>query len=130
MEIVVSDPPLMDQIDAKFKVSGKPVIFAWNGKIYNPQGIYIPVQLIAHEKIHSDRQDNNPEGWWAKYIVDDEFRFFEELEAHLQELKVFEGIYTDRNVRARYKHNLAVRLSSALYLNVVSYPDVMRILNV
>ena len=74
MRIVYESPPLFDEISARFKLPPKGVIFAWGDIIYNPSRIDIPHQLIAHEAVHSRRQDGDPEGWWRRYLVDDVFR--------------------------------------------------------
>ena len=50
MEIVRDFPPIYDEIKTVFPMSGRGVIFAWGNKIYNPSGVYIPLQLIAHER--------------------------------------------------------------------------------
>ncbi len=63
MRVVHDYPPLMDEIDAKFHVRGKPVIYAWGTTIYNPSNIDVPPQLIAHEAVHGQRQGRDVVGW-------------------------------------------------------------------
>jgi hypothetical protein len=79
-------PPLFDEIDAVFGVRGKPILFAWGDKIFNPAGVTIPQELIAHEAVHGKRQ-GDVVGWWRRYLVDPEFRLAEELPAHVAEFK-------------------------------------------
>ncbi len=76
---------MFDQIDRKFHLAGKPVIFAWGDRIYNPARIDIPGQLLAHEAVHGQRQGNDVRGWWKRYIKDAEFRLAEEIPAHVAE---------------------------------------------
>lgn len=116
MEVITEYPPLIDMIDAKFKVRGKDVIFSWGDKIYNPKRVPVPVELVAHEKMHGLRQGNDIEGWWTRYCDDDEFRLVEEVMAHAAEyLCVTRSIGINRNTRRRVFAVTAGRLANPLY---------------
>lgn len=56
MRIVKAYPPLIDEIDAAFKVRGRSILFAWGDIIFNPAGAAVPPELVAHERVHGDRQ--------------------------------------------------------------------------
>lgn len=73
------------EIDAKFHIADEPVIFAWGDTIFNPSVIAVTPSLLSHEAVHGRRQGQDVEGWWHRYIDDDQFRFDEEVLAHRAE---------------------------------------------
>jgi hypothetical protein len=109
-------PPNFEQVRAAFpKADGEGVIFAYDGNIYNPGGKPIPPALIAHESVHLDRQKvTGADMWWDMYLNDNEFRYTEELLAHVAEFKV-QRFDNDRNVGARLLMVTALRLVAPLY---------------
>lgn len=133
--IVVHDrPPLWDLIDAKFKVAGKPILFAWGERIYNPMGVNVPKELHAHEEIHGERQvafgnallgvfaapEHCVEAWWREYIKSPEFRLAEEIPAHRAEYLSVCKRHADRNYRAKALSMIAMKLAAPLYGNLVT----------
>jgi hypothetical protein len=122
--IIVDRPPNFDQILAAFPDADKPgVIFAYGEHVYNPSGGEIPAALLAHESVHCARQhrfsynldrEMTPELWWEQYLTSPEFRYQEELLAHVVEYKVQVGDL-DRNMRTVLLHSTARRLVAPLY---------------
>ena len=128
MRIVRDYPPLMDEIDAKFHVRGKPITYAWGTTIYNPLNLVIPPQLIAHEAVHGQRQGRDIVGWWRRYIDDVAFRLAEEIPAHRAEyLNLVEG-QPNRQQRRQALKITAKRLAAPLYGRVVSRTQAAMIL--
>jgi hypothetical protein len=127
MEIIVDRPPIYDQAAKVFPLQGRE-IFAWGDKIYNPGGYVIPQWLIAHEQVHKGQQEDHgsPETWWAQYLVDVEFRFQEELDAHRAEFRSFCQHNKDRNKQAMYKRTVAKKLAAPLYGNMITVFDAVR----
>lgn len=127
MEIVIGYPPLYAEIAAKFDLSNRKVIFAWGDTIFNPSGMEIGPELLAHEAIHGYRQlitealcaeGKGPtpvEQWWGRYLRDESFRYEEELIAHRAEYRVLIAGEKDRNKQARLLSRTATRLGSSLY---------------
>lgn len=113
--IIIARPPNFERIQDAFPKSVNPgVMFAYAGNIYNPSGIVIPPELIAHEEVHLKRQESfGADNWWNLYLVDSEFRYYEELLAHVAELKAF--MIGDRNAKARGLMRTACRLIAPLY---------------
>jgi hypothetical protein len=113
--IIVGRPPNFEQIQAAFPDAGKPgVMFAYDGSIYNPSGIVVPPALIAHEKVHLTNQKHvGADYWWEKYLTDSEFRYCEELLAHVAEFQMQRT--RDRNFVARLMVHTALRLIAPLY---------------
>ena len=115
--IIIERPPNFDRVLAAFPDADKPgVIFAYGDNIYNPSGITIPHALLAHEGIHLIRQRDGEtaDSWWEKYLTDDEFRYREELEAHVGEYGS-QAPQLDRNYRAKLLMATAHRLIAPLY---------------
>ncbi len=128
-EIVIDKPPIYEEAAAVFPLNGRE-IFAWGDTdtIYNPGGHNIPEYLIEHEKEHF-RQHRDYGGsmpWWARYLVDAEFRYEQELEAHQREYRAFCAMYKDRNKRALYLMRIAKRLTSPLYGSVGTAKEARR----
>lgn len=128
MRVLKENPPLFEEITKSFPISGRDIIFAWGDTIYCPSGGNIPRQLLAHEEVHGKRQGTDVLGWWGKYLVDPEFRFSEELPAHIAELKCYFEFTKDRNSRAVYLSQCATRLASPLYGGLVKFPAAMKLL--
>jgi len=82
-------PPNIDAIDAAFHTrNAYGVIYAYGNTIYNPFKVWLAPFIIEHEKVHLERQGDDPAGWWDRYIKDEEFRYTEELLAHRREYEV------------------------------------------
>jgi hypothetical protein len=134
MQVVRARPPLFAEIDAVFKIAGKPVIFAFGDAIYNPHGVAITPEILAHEAVHGRRQREGAdgvEGWWRRYLRDPAFRLAEELPAHRAEYAEFCANNRDgaaRNGRRLALHHIAARLASPLYGRLVSYDEARRLI--
>jgi hypothetical protein len=116
--IINERPPNFEAIRIKFpKAEGYGVLTAYDGHIYNPSGIVVPPALIAHEEVHLNRQrDAGPTLWWERYLIDSEFRYHEELLAHVAEYECLAPSHSpDRNVRSALLMHTACRLTAALY---------------
>lgn len=114
--IIVARPPNFDVILAAFPNATKPgVIFAYDGNVYAPSGGTIPPALLAHEEVHLKRQTlHGADLWWDHYIRDHEFRYHEELAAHVAEFQALK-IGNDRNAGAALLMRTALRLVAPLY---------------
>jgi hypothetical protein len=116
--IIAARPPNFDAILKAFPDADKPgVIFAYGDDIFNPGGHEIPSALLAHERVHCSRQQapQGAERWWYLYITDAEFRYREEVLAHIAEFLDQNQRCRDRNDRARLLQSMARRLIAPLY---------------
>lgn len=84
MEIINQPPPNFSEIKQYFDVEKYKPVFCYGNKIYNPYKHDIPVDIQIHEEVHSKQQAeySSPEIWWTKYILDQDFRKSQELEAY------------------------------------------------
>ncbi len=123
MDILVAQPPNIWEIREAFPLTGQE-IFCWGDIIYNPSNGKIPSWLIAHEQVHQRQQGDDPQAWWDRYLIDTEWRFKQELEAHRMEYNVFcispAGL-NQRNRKRAFLKSLARRLSSPMYGRVATY---------
>lgn len=115
--IKIEWPPNIEQIAAVFPDADKSgVLFAYGEDIYNPSGVLIPQPLLVHEYRHCARQFQiGAMYWWDQYIADPEFRYTEELLAHVEEYKAQLKVLKDRNARAKLSMRTASRLIAPLY---------------
>jgi hypothetical protein len=125
-EIIVAEPPLIDEIDEAFDVRGKPILFAWGRRLYAPHSTSISVPLLQHEAAHGLRQLNFPSidvdldeeariiAWWRLYICDPHFRLEEEKWGHLAEYRSMCRT-ANRDERRKNLAIVAAKMSAPLY---------------
>ena len=124
MFVLRAYPPNYYSITARFPFAvERGVIFAWGDTIYNPSGGPITPALLAHERVHGERQGTDIEGWWNSYLTSSAFRLEEEIVAHRAEFRNFRRNHADRNQRAKYLRDCAARLASPLYGGLISAAD-------
>lgn len=143
MHIRIAYPPNMADIDKVFptvkdQCTKRGIFFAYGNTIYNPSGHVIPIELIAHECVHSLQQMNMPtvvacstssvELWWAKYLFNKEFRFEQELAAHQIEYDKYTLDNPGRMFRRRYLAACAERLAGPLYGRLVKKDEAKRLI--
>ena len=120
--IVIAEPPLYSHIVEAFGVRpGDGVIYSWGDTVYNPDGVPIPPQVLAHEAVHGERQGTSTVAivqWWKRYIESPRFRLAEEIPAHQAELKWWLE-YGNRAERRAAVKVVAKRLASPLYGRLV-----------
>lgn len=129
MIIVNEPPPNYDEIVAAIPAAKNyGVFFAFGNRIFNPDNVSLDASLIAHERVHGDRQGDDPRGWWRRYLDDQQFRFAEELIAHCIEWQHVRDNGGTRNERRAALAMIAKRLSSPLYGSLVSFESAKRMI--
>lgn len=121
--VVTGYPPVYEAIVKKFpEVANMPfVVVTYDGKLYNPSGRELPPYLVTHELVHVKQQEfNGPNVWWELYLLSDEFRLSQELEAYRAEYKHFCQLSKDRNERHSFLNYIATNLSGPLYGNLMT----------
>ena len=115
----VSDqlPPNYSDIASTFQLSGFNAVFTYGDTLYNPTGLEVSEDLMAHEEVHA-KQQTNPEEWWSRYLVDPEFRLSQELEAYKAQYKWFSD--KPRPERRWFLREFAKNLSSKLYGGIIN----------
>lgn len=120
MKIVKAPPPNAVAIERVFPgVTSRPgVIFCYGRIIYNPSGVTIPLQLLAHEAVHSLQQEKSSvENWWTNYFYHESFRYDQELEAHRVEYECYRK-FNNRSFSRQYLLAISERLAGPLYGSV------------
>lgn len=133
--IIVNDrPPMWDLIDKTFKVAGKPILFAWGDRIFDPERVGVTREMHSHEEIHGERQmyykparedeakfNWQPvEQWWLRYIAEPAFRLAEEIPAHRAEYLSFCKRHRDRGACSKMLTYIASKLASPLYGGLIT----------
>ena len=122
VEVIYGEyPPIIDQIKEVFPLANENTIFAYGEKIFIPSGKKIPPEILAHEKVHCERQLKiGLKEWWDKYLVDQHFRFQEELIAHQVEYQFLRGLYPGAHRKHAILEHVAKKLSHEIYGNLCS----------
>lgn len=128
MKTVIGRPPewIWERAHKMFKIDDDLTTYAYGDTIFNPAGLRLPIELVAHEEVHGLQQRNTEggaEGWWIRYFNDPVFRAAQEAEAYGRQYAVLCMRVKDRNQRAIYLHQLAELLSSGMYGVNVSTSD-------
>lgn len=121
-------PPNYEEIKTRFDIEGKPVVFTYGDILYNPHEGGIPPHLIIHEKTHTKQQGNNPKEWWDRYLIDDKFRFDQEVEAYRNQYKFFKETTKDRNAVAKFLFKIASDLSGEIYGNLCTHTEAQQLI--
>lgn len=124
MVIAKAPPPNAEAIEKVFPgvTSGeRPIFFCYGTTIFNPSGADIPLQIIAHEAVHSLRQSDwgHLEDWWYHYLYEPQFRYEQELAAHKWEYQFFRML-NNRHFSRQYLTGIAERLAGPLYGNMTT----------
>lgn len=131
MTIERGHPPNIDKIVARFGpvVMNPGVIFTYGTTIWNPSGRPLSNALMRHEEVHARQQALvGVEEWWDRYLRDDEFRFLQEMDAHVAEWKAVLDGESNRAHRREMLTIIAKRLSGPLYGRLATYDNVKRML--
>lgn len=123
MKIIKGVPPNFDKLNKKFHITDG-AVFTYGDRLFIPSGRRPSVDLIAHETVHSQRQQN-PKKWWNKYLKDPKFRLDEELVAYRAQYQVFKKVHKDPNQRVNFLTKVAGDLSSPLYGSIISFQKAM-----
>lgn len=121
---------MFDEIDAKFHVAGKDVLFCWGETIYSPVARSIHPSIIAHERVHMLQQgivEEEIRTWWRMYIADDLFRLACEIPAHKAEYEWYAE--APRPERRHALTFIAKKLAAPLYGNLISLEMARRVIS-
>lgn len=122
-KVEVGRPPNFEQIAAVFPLAQRSTtIFAYHDTIFmSSEGIMLPPQLVKHECVHLQRQQElGVETWWERYLADYAFRYNEEVHAHRAEYQELVRIESNRNMRRHHGRVVTKRLMAPLYKFKVS----------
>ena len=126
MKFSTDKPAIFDRLHEAYGVEwGGTLVVAYGDTIYHSKPL--DPSVIVHESVHLSRQES-PVQWWESYIRNKDFRFKEELLAYHAQYDFLKDTIKDRNELARHLWRLATDLSGAMYGNIVSHKDAMRLI--
>jgi hypothetical protein len=135
MNISNEYPPIWNKLRRakEFGIDISRTIFTYGGTIYNPSGVELTDDLIAHESVHEKQQSAmgffGPSRWWDKFIADPKFRFEQELEAYRAQYQVAKKAISSRERLSSYLFTIARELASPTYGNMnLNVPEVTRLI--
>ena len=127
MQIKQELPPNYEAIKKVLKIT-KNTIYCYGDIVYNPSGLPIPDDLMAHEEVHSKQQgEYGIKLWWDRYLDDKEFRLSQEVEAYKAQAKYTLDNYS-RPRRREIKKDIITHLSSDLYGNLITKEEAKKII--
>lgn len=128
MREIVEYPPIYDRARQLFDIDRRAVVFAWDDAIYNPRGVILTPDLIAHEAVHGEQQRRygSPEQWWERYLTDPKFRLEQEVEAYRVQYATFCHKNKNRQQRFDLLKRISADLSSPMYQCDITFGEAMR----
>lgn len=124
IEVIDDRPPNFAAIVRFFPEAVKPgVIFAYGGKIYAPGRTALTPALQAHEQVHIERQGEDFDAWWNRYLIDPAFRLEEEMVAHRAEYQAYCRRHQEPGKRHEALKRMAERLASPLYGGLITHGE-------
>lgn len=128
MKFSKEKPPVYEACHEKFGVSwSNGIIFTYGDTIHCKFKLH--PQKIAHESVHVKQQlEYGVEKWWERYLIDEQFRLEQELQAYGAET-----IWIQKNVRdfkdqVRRIEDIVKDLSSFTYGNIISAEEARQLL--
>ena len=129
--VVLAFPPIYSEIAAVFRIhERRDVIFSFGSRIYNPYGVEIPAEIIAHEALHGARQGKGESqvlDWWKRYMEDPTFRLVEEIHAHRVEYRWLLEHGNRRESRSALPR-ISAKLAGTLYGRLVTPQQARKLL--
>lgn len=124
MRIVHAFPPNYLAIRRALGRPPEHAIYCWEDVVYNPSRTFVSDALLAHESVHSAQQAKiGVERWWSIYLAVSDFRFGQELPAH-----VAEWLATSEAERESALVPIADRLASKMYGSLCSKMEARRLI--
>src|SRR3990167_5474813 len=123
MEIVHSRPLIYDKIIAAGMKPSDTVVYTVGNKLFNPSGARITDDILAHEETHEFQQGDNPDVWWDRYLIDQEFRVSQEAEAYGAQYAFICRQVRDREKRHKVLVELAYALSGDIYGRAIKHME-------
>lgn len=124
MKVLNEKPPewIMSGCLSQFRINVERTFWTYGDTIYNPGGIDIRDDIMAHEEQHEKQQaEIGKDEWWKKYLTEPRFRLEQEAEAYGVQYKYYCRRVKDRNQQDRFLRSIASQLSGPLYQLALSH---------
>lgn len=114
-KIINAYPPNYADILASGCKPDEKTLYPFGEVLYNPSGQDIRPDILYHEHIHQIQQNNQPEIWWQKYLLDPLFRAEQEIEAYAKQVMWVKEKTKDTEFAEYGIEESAHKLSSEIY---------------
>jgi len=122
-------PPNWPELEKAFGVKWGEVVVTFGDTCYCKESL--SDDLVEHESLHVTQQtgyDGGPTAWWARYMIDPEFRLSQELPAYKKQFNFIRKKVKDRNQRHKIAVQIAKILSGKTYGNLGNFDTILRAL--
>jgi len=124
IELIYDYPPMyQDILDYGMKPNPN-TIYTYGKIIYFPFGgeenSTLPQDIVEHEKIHMIQQENDPDLWWGRYLVDKYFRLSQEVEAYAAQYQYLCKYQNNKEKQNKIALNLAGILAGPVYGDLIA----------
>lgn len=110
--------------DVKNQTNG---VFSYYPDVYNPSGVELRVETLAHEEIHLNQQEEmGVKIWWKRFLTEPHFRFQQELPAYRKDYQTFKKYNKGNQQHFDYLRYCARQLSSPMYGDIITLSEAMR----
>lgn len=124
LPIVKDFPPNFEIISLAMPKAGRDHTYSYGGKIYNPSGKELPVEIQYHELIHWEQQQEmgGSDAWWNEYCINPDFRLDQEMEAYCRQYRYMrERTEAPNSFWKWMRESMALALSGEEYGSLISY---------
>lgn len=129
MQVIHGRPPNWEELVAAFQIPEARVVITYGDTVYMPGGGSMYPDLKAHESVHVRQQNAfGVKQWWDRYIVDQQFRFEQELEAYRAQYEFKKTEQRNREKVAKFLLAIAREMSSPMYGNMVTLGQAMKLI--
>ncbi|HHD81536.1 MAG TPA: hypothetical protein ENK99_08155 [Campylobacterales bacterium] len=121
--------PLLEKVVKKFNISDKKlkdIVFTYGNTIYTRQPL--SYGLITHETTHILQQQKNKDEWWGRYLIDNQFRLEQEIEAYQRQLQTYKN--NDIGLYKIMLSKIADDLSGGMYGDIITREKAIEALEV
>jgi len=130
MKIVKAYPPNYEEICNVIPgVRGNEgIVFTYGDTVYSPSTTDLVDHLHQHESVHVNQQKQmGRDEWWAKYLVDADFRLQQEVQAYRVQYNLVAKRRNWRNTEALLS-SIARDLSGEMYGNMLTYEEARKLI--
>lgn len=123
------DPPNIKAIEKAFDLGERKILFTYGDTVYIPSGVPISPDLRTHEATHVQQQSQTtPDEWWAKYLVDAQFRLDQELPAYRNQWRHIQRMHLPWQQQEQLLAHISDSLASPMYGNLLTKEEARKLI--
>lgn len=121
MKIVDAFPPNFELIKTALPHADETHTYCYGDTIYVPDGHKLTSDIIFHESFHTTQQGSDPNGWWARFLSDKQFRLDQEAQAYGAQYQWIRQHTQGAKFQKWALESMAMALSGDAYGNLIEY---------